>query len=312
MKVISGIGDLKPALHPSSVAIGVFDGVHCGHQFLIQQSIMSAKAMGGQSVVVTFYPHPVHVLRPDIAMPYLISLDHRLKRLEECGVDVCLVIEFTPEFASMDPEVFVKSVLVDGLKAKHIFVGDDFRFGKNRAGCADVFHACGLKYDFEFHPIIRVQKEGDVISSTRIRELILAGDLSDAAAILGRPVSVMGVVVHGDGRGQALGFPTINLELGNDIWPPNGVYVVEVEWQGKTLPGMANLGRRPSFKVNDCVQLEVHLFDFKQSLYDQIVVVNFYDKIRDEQSFDSQEKLIEQIKRDEAYSRQYFQRVVSR
>ena len=268
MKVIYGIGRLKSPFKNSVLAIGVFDGLHIGHQELIKKTIERAKAIGGTSIVLTFSPHPVHVLHPEIHLPLIVSLPYRLKLIEELGVDISLVIRFTKQFSKLSSEKFIKEYLVKFLAAKEVFVGDDFRFGQNRSGTLDYFKEAAKIYGFKVHGVHPVGGSQHKISSTDIRNLISEGKLDEAKQFLGRPVSIMGVVKKGEQRGRILGFPTANIEWHDEILPPLGVYAVGVEIDKKVFRGMANLGRRPTFKAaKSPVNIEVHIFDFNKNIY---------------------------------------------
>ncbi len=300
MKVIYGIGQVKGHFKNVVLAIGVFDGVHRGHQQLIKKAIEKAKKIKGQSVVLTFFPHPVHVLHPDVKLPLIVPLDYRLKLLENLGVDICLVTHFTKPFSRLTPDQFIKRYLLKHLKPKEIFVGDDFRFGQDRTGTLDFFKAAGKKYGFHvngIHPVKESKKEK--ISSSHIRELIAQGKLDEAKHFLGRNVSIMGKVERGDARGKSLGIPTANLYPGNEVIPPKGVYAARVLVEGKLFYGVSNIGYRPSFNTaHQRLNVEVHIFRFKRNIYGRNIVIEFIQKIRDERVFESTEKLVRQIKND--------------
>lgn len=304
MKVIYGIGKVKK-LEPSVAAIGVFDGVHVGHQALIRKAAARAKAVGSLLVVVTFHPHPVHVLRPEIHLPLITSLSHRLALLEELGVDICIVIRFNRRFSHLSAQRFVKRYLVEKVNAREIFVGDDFRFGENRSGTPADFEAFGKKYDFRVHVLSAVggrRSEGGRrknIGSSVIRERLSAGKLNDVRKLLGRPVSIMGRVVKGDGRGKQLGFPTANIIPEHELIPPVGVYAVRIHLHGKVFNGMANIGRRPSFPAkHQSIHIEVHIFNFRRNIYGQTVTLDIIKKIRSEKIFPSTQALVDQLQED--------------
>ncbi len=304
MKVIYGIGKVKKAVKKTVLAIGVFDGLHIGHQKLIKAAVAKAKAIGGRAVVMTFSPHPVQVLKPGHCMPFIISMPHRLKLIERLDVVTCVVVHFTKQFSQLAPQKFIKRYLLDSIHPAEIFVGDDFRFGKGRGGTLEYFKNAGKKYGFHVNAVSTVKEGGDKIGSSRIRRLIMEGKLSLAKHFLGRNVSIMSKVVKGDGRGKLLGFPTANICPLNAVIPPVGVYAVKIAIGDKTFHGMANVGRRPSFKKNNTdVNIEVHIFDFHKALYGKEIIVEFVRKIRAERTFPSQERLIAQLKRDEIKAR---------
>ena len=308
MKIIRGISQVQENYANPVVAIGVFDGLHRGHQLLIRQAVKRAQALKGTVVVMTFSPHPVHVLRPDIYSPLIVTLSYRLKLLQELGVDVCVVVHFTKRLARLTPEKFIQRYLVDKIKAKEVVVGDDFRFGQDRQGTLDFFHEAAGMHGFSVHAVSTRRGGKKTISSSVIRQLIAEGDLSQAAKLLGRPVSLLGRVVHGDSRGTTLGYPTANINPTNEVLPPSGVYLVGVRVNNCLYRAIANVGRRPSFKRISRVNVEVHLFDFHKNLYGKEIVVEFIQWLRDEKNFQSQENLIEQIKKDEQKAKNYFEK----
>lgn len=309
MKVISALGEVKKPFPKTVLAIGVFDGLHKGHRELITKTVQRAQRRNGTSMVMTFHPHPVHVLHPEIYLPLIASFSHRLKLLEDLGVDICFPVHFTKRFSMLTPEKFIKHYLMEALQPVEIFVGDDFRFGHDRVGTLGYFQSVGKHCGFKVNIIESVKKGEKAISSTRIRQLIASGNLREAKKFLGRHVSLMGKVRHGDGRGRYLGFPTANIYPDNEVIPPVGVYAVKVALGKKNFYGMANVGRVPSFKkFNTRINVEVHLFDFKQSIYGQSMIVEFIEKIRDEKPFATQEDFIAQLNSDEQKTRQILRR----
>jgi riboflavin kinase/FMN adenylyltransferase len=282
------------------LAIGVFDGLHVGHQKLIKAAVKRAKVLGGQVIVMTFFPHPVQVLKPDRYLPFVVSLSYRLKLIECLGAVMCIVVHFTKRFSRLSPRQFVKRYLVDHIRPKEIFVGNDFRFGKDRKGTVEFFKEAGNKYGFHVHFVNPVNSGNKKVGSSHIRKLITEGQLNAAKHYLGRHVSVMGKVRRGSRRGKALGFPTANINPKNVVIPPIGVYAVHVLIGEKKYNGMANVGRRPSFNRNgDNINVEAHIFDFQKELYDSEIIIQFVKKIRNEQVFSSKEQLIAQLRRDQ-------------
>jgi len=304
MKVIYGIGKVKKVFKNTVLAIGVFDGLHIGHQKLIKAAVKKAKLLGGPAIVMTFSPHPVQVLKPDNYLPFVISLPHRLKLIERLDVMACVVVHFTKQFSQLAAGEFIKRYLVDRINPMEIFVGNDFRFGKDRGGTLEYFKESGRKYGFKVNTVFPVKGGRTKIGSSRIRRLIINGKLHSAKNFLGRNVSVMGKVVRGQQRGKGLGFPTANIFPENAVVPPVGVYVAYIVIDNKRFEGMANVGRRPTFhRKNNNINVEVHIFDFKRTLYGKEVTVEFVKKIRNEKEFAKKEKLIAQLKRDEIKSR---------
>lgn len=307
MKVISLSGNSKLHLKKTCAAIGIFDGVHRGHQYLIQKMLAAARRLGAQPIVITFFPHPAHVLRPDVSLSYLTSLDDRFRLLGDLGVNACLVVPFNRRFAKVQPQVFIKDILVKKLGVKAIFVGDDFRFGKDRSGDISLFQKLSVDYGYEMHAVSALKQGRSVISSTRIRQLIGEGELEGASRLLGRKVFVSGAVVKGSARGKKLGFPTANVAYEADVLPPQGVYVVQVLLGKKKYPAIANIGTRPSFeKQITQLHLEVHILDFSKNIYGKKIEVEFLKKIRNEKKFKNPQELIRQIQKDESLARKYF------
>lgn len=306
MQVMYGAGRAKPALKNTVAAIGIFDGVHKGHQHLIRRMVASARRRKSKSIVVTFHPHPVEVLHHK-KVAYLVSLPQRLELIKKLGVDIVMVIRFTEQFSRLRPEEFVEKYLVRRLGVQEVFVGDDFRFGQNRSGDVDSFEVIGKRFGFSVKHMRPVKKVSDKISSSSLRELIGSGSLQEAASMLGRKVSVSGKVVHGSARGKELGYPTANIKVDSGILPPQGVYVVRVGLNGRMLKGMVNLGSRPSFAdKNPQMHFEAHILDFNKNIYGRNLNVEFIKKIRDEQKFSSVDELVSQIRSDEHFTRKYF------
>lgn len=306
MKTIFGTGNYKEEARDPSVAIGIFDGVHRGHQALIKAAVDDAAVRNTRSIVLTFYPHPAHVLRPDIRLPYLNTLDQRLRMMEALGVDVVIVVEFTKELAQLSAEAFVDAHLVGVLHVGHVFVGKDFRFGQGRGADVAMLRQMGDERGFGVTDVEAVTYDNRPISSTRLRKLIGEGNLTMAQTLLGRPFSVEGEVVHGDGRGHALGFPTANITVASDVLPPNGVYIVECIRKGRTYPGAANLGVRPCFPSPDTSRFEVHILDFAENIYGEMLEVRFLEQLRPEASFATTEDLVRQIGKDVQAARDFF------
>lgn len=304
MKVIYGIGQYDLKIKNTVLVIGVFDGMHLGHQALIKQAIVRAKKIKGRVVVMTFYPHPVHVLHPEVDLPYIVSLNYRLKLIEKMGVAATLVVRFTKRFASQSPEGFIKQYLFQRIKPLEVFVGDDFRFGQNRTGTIDLFHQAGEKYGFHLNAVTAIQGKSAKISSTQIRESIREGNLKGACKYLGRHISFMGQVVKGDKRGTGLGYPTANLIPNNDVLPPHGVYAVRILIGSKKYKGMANIGFRPTFHSRTKqINVEVHIFNFKKNIYSEFIIVEFIKHIRSEKIFPTKEELVTQIQNDAIQSK---------
>ncbi len=292
--------NLKDRYPRLAVGLGNFDGVHLGHQKLIRELVADAKKIGGHSLVFTFHPHPTAVLDPAIAPPLLLTQERKEDMIARFGVDVLVRAPFTADFSRTEPEDFIAGVLCAGLGARVIVVGYNYTFGFQGRGTAALLKECSEKYNYELHVIPPVIIDGRAVSSTLIRELLKAGEVAKAAQYLGYFPFLEGVVVAGDRRGTALGFPTANLEPdGKVLIPANGVYSVRVPLDGDTFLGVANIGVRPTFcGQNKRPNIEVHLLDFQGDLYGKYLQVQFIRRIREERRFASPRELIAQIKQD--------------
>ena len=287
----------------SVVTIGAYDGVHLGHQAVIAEVRRQAGAAGQAATVVTFDRHPASVVRPATAPRLLTDLDQKLELLAATGIDRCLVISFDEARSKEPADEFVRDVLVERLGARRVIVGEDFHFGHQRSGDVTLLRAMGAELGFDVDGIELVTAPGTAerASSTAIRHALVEGDLPRAAAMLGRPHEVRGVVAHGDERGRELGFPTANVSVpGEILLPADGIYAGWFQRaDGTVLPAALSLGRRPTFYAEAHVSLlEAHVLDFSGDLYDEAVRVRFVERLRGEAKFDSVEALIEQIDRD--------------
>ena len=300
MNVFRSLEELTHAPRGVYIAIGVFDGVHLGHQRVIAQARDDARAAGGMSVVLTFDPHPMRVLQPEKAPLLLTSTEHKLKLIEQLGVDACLLLTFDRPFSETPPETFISMIADARIHLREICVGSRFRFGYNRAGDVRLIEKLAPAHGFTVKEIHSVHTgDGEMISSTGIRQHVLQGRIDRAAQLLGRPFSVLGVVEQGDHRGHKLGYPTANLNPHNEVLPPNGVYAVRVLVKNEKLGGVVNIGVRPTFAEGEHKRvLEAHIFDFDRDLYGQEVEVVFLKKLREEKKFDSVDALKQQIAAD--------------
>jgi len=304
MQVIRGLHNLR-AEHQGCVAtIGNFDGVHRGHQAVFGHLREKAQQFGLPATVITFEPQPQEFFAPDKAPARLTRMREKLRAISNTGIDRVVLLEFSNKLAAMSAEQFVQRLLVDGLGIRYLFVGDDFRFGKRRAGDIRMLRQVGEKQLFKVESMNTFVVGDERVSSTRIRELLAAGELQQAAHYLGRPYRICGRVAHGDARGRTIGFPTANVNLHRKVSPLNGVYAVSVYGLGSEgAPGVANIGTRPTVKGDRRYLLEVHLFDFEQDIYGAHVEVEFRLKLRDEKRFDSFDQLRQQIERDSRAAR---------
>lgn len=291
----------------AAVTIGAYDGLHLGHRAVIAEVQREAEARGLASAVVTFDRHPAAVVRPESAPKLLCDLDQKLELLESTGIDLVVVIRFDEERADETAEEFVQEVLVDCLRARTVIVGADFHFGKGRGGDVALLNQLGPELGFDVHGMALVDASGQPtaddrrVSSTAIRRALVAGEVESAAAMLGRPHEVRGVVHQGDQRGRDLGFPTANVAVpGSILLPADGIYAGWfVRADGDVLPTAISLGRRPTFyETADASLLEAHVLDFQGDLYDERVAVRFVARLRGEERFDDVDALIAQMRHD--------------
>lgn len=297
MEVFTGIDKISRDLKNPAVTIGNFDGVHRGHQALFQRVKYWAKELNGQSVVITFSPHPIEVLFPAKALSFITSHEQKLELIASCGIDATIVVPFSREFSHISAREFVEDILVDKLGIKAIVVGYDYRFGHSREGDIDFLRQMGAEHGFSVDTVSGVRMNDTVVSSTVIRQRIIQGNIREANEFLGRPFEVSGTVITGKKRGAGLGFPTANIWMPRQASPRTGVYVVEAVIEGKTYGGAANLGYNPTFGDSDFC-LEVHIFDFNRNIYGKPITVRFLDRLRDEKRFSGPDELIEQIRKD--------------
>lgn len=307
MELIRGLHNLRPHHRGCVATIGAFDGVHHGHQVVLQQLIDKGRELGVPTTVVVFEPLPREYFSPGRAAPRLMSFRERFLAMRALGVDRMLRIRFDESFRRMSAMEFIRRVFVQGLAVKHIVVGDDLRFGHNRGGDFKVLQAAGQEYGFDVAPTPTVEIAGARASSTRIRQSLQESDFELAEALLGRPYSISGRVIVGQQLGRQLGVPTANLQLRRLRAPLAGVYAVEVHGVAdRPLPGVANVGTRPTVGDLPRAILEVHILDFSGDLYRRNISVVFRHKLRDEHKFASLEALKAQILRDIQQGREYF------
>jgi riboflavin kinase / FMN adenylyltransferase len=286
------------ALRGAVAALGNFDGFHLGHQTVAGEAIAQAKAAGKPAIIATFDPHPVRFFAPDAPWFRLTTLDQRQRLFEAAGADAMLVFEFDASLANTTAEDFIVALLVERLGLSGVITGEDFTFGKGRGGNVDVLRDLGAAHGLRATTMGPVKDEGGVISSSRIRDALKAGDCATATRLLTRPFTVEGVVQHGDKNGRLLGFPTANIDMAHYLRPRYGIYAVRGRLpDGRVLDGAANLGIRPSFDPPKEL-LEPHFFDFSEDLYGQTIEVEFHAFLRGEQKFDSMDALMDQMAKD--------------
>jgi riboflavin kinase/FMN adenylyltransferase len=305
LQLVAGSGALARRLTNPVVTIGNFDGVHVGHRAIMEIVTARASARGGEAVVYTFDPHPRKVLQPEGAPGLLTTLEQKLERLEELGVDVVVVEPFDAAFASLSPERFVREILHGRLRPVEVYVGYDFRFGKDREGSMRLLAELGPHLGFSVTIVPEVTMDGRDVNSTRVRALLGEGLVEEAARLLDRPYTVWGRVIAGERRGRSLGFPTANLELENEVLPQAGVYAGHVRFldpgsppAGRRWPAVANLGHRPTFGGDARLLCEAHLLDFEGDVYGRRVELAFERRLRAERRFPDAEALRAQIAAD--------------
>jgi riboflavin kinase/FMN adenylyltransferase len=304
MQILRSIEELQSLPGPLFAAIGVFDGVHLGHQAVISTSAEHAQEAGGTPVVITFDPHPMKITRPDVAPRLLTATQHKLRLIRALGVRHLLVIKFDREFANTSPEEFVARLVKNSNPLREICVGHEWSFGKNRAGNLDLLKKLGGEQHFNVVGIPPVKVNGKVVSSTAIRQAIENGDFATAAEMLGRDYTILGTVEHGQAVGNKIGFPTANISAHSEQFPPNGVYAAEAWVDGSRNFGVMNLGVRPTVARGEPQRtLEIHLFDFDRDIYGHDVEVKFLKYLRPEKKFEGVEALQRQIEADVAAAR---------
>jgi riboflavin kinase/FMN adenylyltransferase len=311
MRLIRGLHNLKPEHRGCVATIGNFDGVHLGHKAVFQRLLAKGRALGLPATVITFEPQAMEYFAPDAAPARLTRLREKLAAFSDSGIERVVLLEFGPRLAQMPAREFVQRLLVDGLDIRLLFVGDDFRFGHGREGDYRLLEAMGGEQGFAVEDLHTVTHGDERVSSTRVREALARGDFELARHLLGRSYRICGRIGHGDKRGRSIGYPTANLNLHRRVSPLRGVYAVMVGGVAdRPLPGVANVGNRPTVDGGARYLLEVHLFDFAGDLYRRHAEVEFRLKLRDERKFGSFEQLKTQIDRDVAAAREYLSRPV--
>jgi riboflavin kinase/FMN adenylyltransferase len=290
------------------ISIGNFDGVHIGHQAVLTHVVQRAEIAETTSVAMTFDPHPIKLLRPSEAPQLVTTLDQRLSLIERTGIQTTLVMPFTHRLARMDAADFVRDVLVDRLGVREVYIGKNFRFGADRGGDVALLKAMGEELGFQAAASPIVEAAGGVVSSSRVRTAISDGDVEEVAALLGRSLFVDGRVLEGKRLGRTLGFPTLNIEVENEIEPRHGVYITAVFIPSfdRTFPAVTNIGVRPTVYQNSVATVESHLLDFTADVYQERVRLFFLRRLRDEQTFSSTLQLMSQIRNDVDEARQHF------
>ena len=306
MEILRSITELRQLRGPLFLAIGVFDGVHRGHQAVISTSTRHAHSADGTPVVVTFDPHPARILRPEEAPHLLTATQHKIALIRALGVGHLLVVKFDKNFSATSPENFVEQLVQNSKPLREICVGHEWSFGKNRAGNLDLLQKLGARFDFNVVGIPPVKVNGTVVSSTAIRQAVEAGEFAKAASMLGREYTILGTVSGGEKLGKKIGFPTANLSAHSEQFPPDGVYFAEAWLDGVLLHGVVNLGFRPTVSSGQPERiLEIHLLDFDQDIYAKDLEIRFVRYLRPEKKFESVDALVRQIEVDVRQAREF-------
>ena len=295
---------LPPEARPV-VTFGNFDGVHLGHQSIMEELRARSQALDAPSMVVTFEPHPISVLRPEAAPQRIQTPEQKQETLSRIGIEELIVVPFTPKFSKLEPQEFVRSVIVDKLRAAELVLGHNFRFGHGRVGDLDTLRAFGPKYGFVVHEVSPATAGKEMISSSRIRRALGDGEVERAASMLGRAYFVDGRVIKGDGRGRLIGFHTANLELTGSLLVNDGVYVTSVRVGDDVHQGMSHVGRRPTFGL-DSHTVETHLFGFSEEIYGEWLRLYFHGRIRGTVRFEGPQELKQQLDSDRERAFEFF------
>jgi riboflavin kinase/FMN adenylyltransferase len=309
MRLFHGTDNAKIA-RPTVLTLGVFDGLHLGHQLIMSTVVERARALGAVPTVITFDPHPRAVLHPESAPPLLQTFDQKIEAFSVLGVEQAIVVQFTREFARLEAEDFLRDVVRDRLHAAEVYLGRGFAFGRNREGDIELLRKVSRRLGFRAEEVREVRLRGQRISSSRIRELLAEGRVNLARRMLGRPYGVEGRVVHGAERGRTLGFPTANLRPQNRVIPRGGVYVTATLIEGAWRRSLTNVGTRPTFGSDQAEEaaIETYVMDWAGDLYGDVVRVRFLHRLRDEQRFASVDELKRQIAYDCDRASKYFGR----
>jgi len=312
MKIIRDLAEIQRD-DKSIITLGTFDGLHLGHQQIVETVIQKSRQSGGRSFLITFDSHPRKIIPGRNDVKILSSLDEKAIILERLGLENLFVINFTEEFSRQNPEEFVKKYLVDGIGLREVIIGYDHHFGKGRDGNFHILQELGNKFRFAVTLIPEYSVEGETISSTKIRNSLLAGDVVKAGKMLGRRYTFKGIIVRGDGRGRKLGFPTANLSVENEdkLIPAKGIYAAECVVENEKHYGLLSLGSRPTFHKDGVIIPEFYIFDFDRDIYDKVMQVNMVEKIRDEEKFNSVDELIIQMKKDEEKGKEILSKVIN-
>ena len=295
------------------VTLGTFDGIHLGHKKIINEVVKKATDYGDESFLITFHPHPRKIISRGHNIKLLNTSTEKLEMFKSLGIQNLLIINFTKEFSKLSPEAFIDNYIVNGIGAKEVVIGYDHHFGKGRGGDIGFLKNKGIKSGFKVTIIPGFQIENTIVSSSKIRDALLAGNIVTVSKYLGRFYSFSGIVVKGDKRGRELGFPTANLRIENEdkLLPAIGIYAVEFIVKGNIYQGLLSIGQRPTFYDSGEIVPEVYVFDFNEDIYGENVTVNLVERIRGEEKFSSAEELIEQMKKDKEIGLEILNKLVN-
>ena len=299
MKVYRNIKEVE-GVKNAVVTTGTFDGVHLGHRAVFNVMKKEAQKINGETVVITFFPHPRYVLGLDAeSLKFINTQQKKISLLEQAGIDHLIIIEFTKDFARNSSEAFIREYIIKPLKPKKVIIGHDHHFGRNRHGSYELLCNLGKDVGFDVIKVTPLQIDALTVSSTKIRKLLEEGNVHLANKLLGYEYSITGMVVHGNGIGRTIGYPTANIEVGNEykLIAANGVYACRVEHHGDIYKGMANIGFRPTINQSS-LTIEVNIFDFDKDIYDETITISFVDRLRSEVKFNSLSELKEQLAKD--------------
>ena len=289
-----------PRFKNAVITIGTFDGVHLGHKVILQQVVNKAREVDGESVLLTFEPHPRKLLFPEQSLKILTPLQQKLELLTQEGIQHIIVVPFTKAFAGLSADAYIKDFLVDQIQAHSIVIGYDHHFGNDRKGNINLLKTYADSCNYKVHEIPAQLIEEAAVSSTKIRHALQSGNVKDASAMLGRPYSIIGNVVHGAQLGRTIGYPTANIKPIDDeqLIPENGVYAIKAKWNHTLYDGMLNIGNRPTVSNELTLHIEAHLFNFNENIYNQSLEIIFIDRLRSEQRFSSLDELKAQLAKD--------------
>ena len=305
MKIFHGTENANIS-RPTVLTLGVFDGLHLGHQAIMKKVVERANAINAVATAITFDPHPRAVLHPESAPPLLQTLDQRLANFEVLGIEQAIVVPFSQEFSAQPATDFLTDIIRDRLHAKEVYLGKGFAFGKDRGGNIELLREMSAKLGFVADEVDEVRLRGQRVSSSKIRELLAAGQVNIARRMLDRPYGVEGVIIRGLRRGHTIGFPTANLKPHNRVIPRYGVYATATLIDGTWRKSITNIGVRPTFESDSDPSIETYIFDFDGDLYGDVLRVRFLHRIRDERKFNGIDELKAQIEKDSTRARNYF------